>query len=603
MTIVSGVALAASLILMWCKVDVPNGLNPAIISIVISGLPILYSAYEQLFHSKKISSALLVSMAMIVCVCLGEVFAAGEVAFIMALGEILEDITVDRARRGIEKMVGLMPSEGRKILNGNEEMVPLEQIEVGDILRVKPGERLPVDGIIIEGTTSVDQSIMTGESLPVDKGKGESVFCGTMNCHGSVDIRATKVGADSSLQRMIDLVQEAENKQAPTKRIVDKWASWLVPAALLIAIITYLVTGEIIRAATVLVVFCPCALVLATPVAIIAGIGQATKFGVLIKSGEALEKMGRVEAITFDKTGTLTKGELSVSDVVVIDPQRAEGEILRLASAVEARSEHPLGKAIVKACEAVAPTSEFKMVPGKGIEAYVEGKKVICANATYLNEVRVEINEQANEVLAGLQEEGKATVMVAVEGSLAGFNAMSDVIREDSAAIISELKAMNVTPYILTGDNAKTANHLGKQLNINNIHSDLLPADKMSVIEKLQGEGKVVCMIGDGVNDAPALKCANVGIAMGGIGKDIAIDSADIALMANEISRLPYLKRLYNALIRSIKTNITISMTINFIAIVLSVTGLMGPILGALVHNAGSVLVILNAALLYDRKI
>ncbi len=634
MTIISGVALLVSLGIKIAVHDMgfdPTW-TPAWITILISGIPLLYYAVTCLFLQKRITSSLLITTAMIACICTGQRFAAGEVAFIMAIGELLEAYTVSRAKRGITKLIALAPDTGRRIVkmgeSEREEVVPIEEIKKGDILRVLPGERITVDGEVVYGTTSVDQSIMTGESLPVDKGIGDMVFCGTMNCYGSIDIRATRVGSDSSLQKMIDLVKEAETKKAPMQRTVDKWASWLVPISLCIAIITYFATGVLDRAVTVLVVFCPCALALATPVAIVAGIGQATKFGVLIKSGEALERMGKVSTITFDKTGTLTKGTLAVCNVKSFLSDIGDDEILRLTASAESRSEHPIAKAIVARMKensggsdgSAAPLSKsktpmgmgihalsapenFAMVPGKGIAAEVDGKWLLCGKSDYLKESGIEINNEVESTLERLQSEGKAYVLTAIDGKCAGVLALSDEIRSTAKEMVSELNDMNVEVLVLTGDSREAASYFASQVGIQNIRAELLPEQKVSLIEEMQGEGKSVCMIGDGVNDAPALKTADVGVAMGGMGSDIAIDSADIALMADDISKLPYLKRLSNAVIRSIHTNISISMTINLIAITLSILGLLTPVTGALVHNAGSVLVVLNAALLYDRKI
>src|SRR5699024_650789 len=296
--------------------------DPAWVTIVISGIPLLYLAIWRIIHNpgiSKISSALLICIAMFAAIAIGDLFAAGEVVFIMAIGALLEEATTNRAKKGLKKLISLAPTKGRRLKDGKEEMIPAEEIRQGDILRILPGETIPVDGTIISGETSVDQSIMTGESLPVDKGVGEEVFCGTINRFGSIDISATKVGENSSLQKLIRMVQDAENKQAPMQRIADRVASWLVPVALLIAMLAYVFIGNIVTAVTVLVVFCPCALVLATPTAIMAAIGQATKHGVIIKSGESLEKMGKVDTIAFDKTGTLTYGRLDVSDMISFD--------------------------------------------------------------------------------------------------------------------------------------------------------------------------------------------------------------------------------------------------------------------------------------------
>ncbi|MCD8317587.1 MAG: cation-translocating P-type ATPase, partial [Paraprevotella sp.] len=538
-------------------------------------------------------------------------FAAGEVAFIMAIGELLEDYTVNRAKRGLSKLISLAPEEGRRVVRKDgkecEEVVPIAEIKVNDVLRVLPGERITVDGIIVNGNTSVDQSVMTGESLPVDKLVGDAVFCGTMNGNGSIDIRATQVGQDSSLQKMIALVKEAENKKAPMQRIVDKWATWLVPIALLIAVVAYFITGYLERAVTVLVVFCPCALALATPVSIVAGIGQATKFGVLVKSGEALERMGKVNCITFDKTGTLTKGNLTVCDIRSFDEHTTPEVLLAITASVKSRSEHPIGKAIFKYYTErkgiLKEIAHFEMCPGKGIQADIDGRSVLCGKSDFLRENGVETDARVQTVLDALRNEGKASVLTAVDGRCIGLLALSDVISPAAKDMVAELVGMNVEPVMLTGDHRQAANYLAEQIGIRNVRSELLPAEKVASIAELQRSGKIVCMIGDGVNDAPALKVADVGVAMGSMGSDIAIDSADIALMNDDISKIPYLKRLSDAVIYSIKLNITLSMLINLVAITLSVLGLLNPITGALVHNVGSVLVVLNAALLYDRKI
>lgn len=607
MTIVSGIFLVASLILMLMKIEVP--VDPAWISIIISGIPLLYLAIWRIFHNKgmnKISSALLISIAMIAAIAIGDIFAAGEVAFIMAIGAILEERTAERSRRGLKDLISLAPQQGRRILNGKEEIINTKEIKVGYILRVLPGEAMPVDGKIISGNTSVDQAIMTGESLPVDKEVGDDVFCGTINRFGSVDIEATNVGEDSSLQKLIRMVQDAEKKQAPIQRIADKWATWLVPIALLIAIATHFITGDIVRAVTVLVVFCPCALVLATPTAIMAAIGQATKHGVIIKSGEALEKMGKVDTIAFDKTGTLTFGELEVSDTISFSEELDENELLTLVASAESRSEHPLGKAIVADAKAkdlaLIELSEFRVEAGKGIYAMVSDRQMLCGNEKYLTENGIDIPEQVRNTLETLRNQGKASILAAVDGLCVGVVGLSDVLRSTAKDVISELREMETQTVLLTGDNRRTADYFAKQVGITTVRAELLPEQKVQAIAQLQEEGKTVCMIGDGVNDAPALKTASVGIAMGAMGSDIAVDAADIALMSDDISKIPYLKRLSNATVRTVKFSISLSLFINFVAILMSFMGWLTPTTGALVHNAGSVFVVLIAALLYDRK-
>ncbi len=606
-TLVGGVFLLCSFFLPKLGVELP--IDPAWVTVLISGIPLLYLAVWRTVHNRgisKISSAHLICFAMIAAICIGDLFAAGEVAFIMAIGEILEDMTTNRAKKGLKKLIALAPTQGRRIVNGKEEMIPAEEIRKNDILRILPGETVPVDGIIVSGETSVDQSIMTGESLPVDKAVNDEVFCGTINRFGSIDIRATKVGEDSSLQKLIRMVQDAENKKAPMARIADRVASWLVPAALLIAIIAGLVTKDIVRAVTVLVVFCPCALVLATPTAIMAAIGQATKHGVIIKSGEALETMGKVGTVAFDKTGTLTYGRLEVCDIRSFSKEIDENELLSVAASAEAKSEHPLGKAIVARAQerelTVAESASFKMTAGKGVYAEVNGQKILCGSEAFLSENGVVAEASVHSVLDELRGRGKATVLVAKGERCIGVLAMSDALRPESKKMVEQLHRMDTDIVLLTGDNRKTADYFAAQVGINQVYAGLLPEQKVNGIADIQKSGKAVCMIGDGVNDAPALKTADVGIAMGGLGSDVAVEAADIVLMRDDISKLPYLKRLSNATVRTIKVSITLSMCINLLAVTLSVLGLLSPTTGALVHNAGSCFVVLIAALLYDRK-
>ena len=606
-TLVGGVFLVLSLVLPKAGVELP--VDPAWLAVIISGIPLLYLAIWRIIYNpgiSKISSALLISIAMIAAIAIGDLFAAGEVAFIMALGAILEDMTTNRAKKGLKKLISLAPTQGRRITDGTEEMIPAEEIKRDDILRILPGETIPVDGIIVSGETSVDQSIMTGESLPVDKNVGDEVFCGTINRFGAIDIRATKVGEDSSLQKLIRMVQEAEDKKAPMARIADKCASWLVPVAMIIAIIAGIVTQNIVRAVTVLVVFCPCALVLATPTAIMAAIGQATKHGVIIKSGEALEKMGKVDTIAFDKTGTLTYGKLEVSDIISFEDGTDENALLSLAASAEAKSEHPLGKAIVSCAKErgveIIESGSFKMTTGKGIYAKISGRGLLCGNEKFLADNNVSIGAKITAKLDELRSQGKASILVADGNSCIGIVALSDVLRPEAAEMVSKLDGMNTSTVLLTGDNRMTADYFAAQVGISEIRAELLPEQKVENIVALQKDERTVCMIGDGVNDAPALKTADVGVAMGSMGSDIAVEAADIALMSDDISKIPYLKRLSNATVKTIKFSITLSMCINFLAVALSVLGVLNPTTGALVHNAGSCFVVLIAALLYDRK-
>lgn len=609
MTALSGAFLLSCIILSLLDVTLPLYLSPAIVTILISGSPLVYNAVHKAIYNKgisKISSALLISIAMMAAIITKDLFAAGEVAFIMAIGEILEDLTTDRAKKGLKELISSTPLKGRRIDGKNECYIPVSEIKKGDILRILPGESIPADGIIISGETSVDQSLITGESLPVDLTVSDEVFCGTVNRFGSVDIEVTKEQKDSSLQGLIRLIEEAEKNKADIQRTADKWASILVPIALLIAIAAGLIQQSVTVAVTILVVFCPCALVLATPTAIMAAIGQASKHGVIIKSGEALEKMGKIDTVAFDKTGTLTSGKMSVFAVEPFNSDMTRNELSAIAACAEYRSEHPLGKAIVSYASengiAIQSPDKFVMESGKGVLAVLNGKRILCGSERFFEQNGIEISAEEQLLSHKHRSGGSAVIYVALDGKSIGIIVLNDTVRADSAKAIKKLHSLNINTVLLTGDNAQSANAIAKNLGITDVRAGLLPEDKVNAIKELTSNGKNVCMIGDGINDAPALKTASVGIAMGKIGSDITVQASDIALIGDELSKLPYLKRLANATLKTIRLSITLSLVINLLAVILSFMQVLTPTTGALVHNAGSVFVILIAALLYERK-
>ena len=600
--IISGIALMISIFDL-----IPLPFDAAWIAIILCGIPIILEAVIGLVTEFDIKADVLVSIALIASVFIGEDFAAGEVAFIMQLGAMLEDITVARARAGIEKLVHLTPRTARRLSDSSEEIIPADQVQVGDILRVLPGESIPVDGVIISGQTSINQAVMTGESMPVDKTAGDSVSSGTVNQFGSFDMKASRVGEDSSIQRMIRLVQSADADKAKIVGIADRWATWIVVIALSAAVLTWLISGQIIRAVTILVVFCPCALVLATPTAIMAAIGNATKHGFLVREGDALERLASVSRITFDKTGTLTYGTPQVISVSCLSSQYSREELYEYTAGAELRSEHPIGKAILQCYAresgASAPEPEdFQMLPGRGVRAHVKGCDVIAGNLKLMEDFQIVLPSQLSQIISQYSETGSTLVFTAIDGKLAGFLALADTLREDASAVIQGVKETGISPVLLTGDHENTARYIAGELQIDEICANCLPEDKLAFIDRCQTKNQQVCMIGDGINDAPSLKRAFVGIAMGGIGSDIAVDAADIALVNDDIRELPHLLRLSKRMMTTIKCNLTFSMTLNFIAIVLAITGILNPVVGALVHNAGSVLVIANSALLLRWK-
>ncbi|BAH07464.1 hypothetical protein CKR_2413 [Clostridium kluyveri NBRC 12016] len=578
-------------------------INAAWIAIILCGIPIIKGAIWGLVTEFDIKADVLVSIALIASIFIGEIFAAGEVAFIMTIGAYLEERTVAKARAGIEKLVHLTPTTARIVQNGEGAIISAEQIKKGDILRVLAGETIAVDGMITKGQTSVDQSVMTGESLPVDKTEGDEVFSGTVNQFGTFEMVAQKVGEDSSLQRMICLVESADAGKAKIVGIADRWATWIVVIALAAAVGTWFVTHEIIRSVTILVVFCPCALVLATPTAIMAGIGNATKYGILIREGDALERLAKIKRMAFDKTGTITYGKPAVVQVKSCVPNINSESLLAIAASAELRSEHPLGKAIVsyykeKNGRLPEEPDNFMLIAGRGVLADVDGNKILAGNEALLSEQKTELPAILCQLAEEARADGSTVIYLAANQKAIGLIALSDTLRPDASKTIEKINQTGIETVLITGDAPQAAKYMAQIAGITDLKSNCMPEDKMKAIEEYQNKGEFVCMVGDGINDAPALKTAHVGIAMGGIGSDIAIDAADIALVGDDIKEIPHLLQLSRKTMQTININLTASMILNFIAIFLAIIGILNPVMGALVHNAGSVAVIINSSLL-----
>ena len=575
------------------------------IAILLCGVPIVVGAFKGVVFEHDIKADLLVSLALLASVATKEYFAAGEVALIMQIGSLLEDYTSGKAQAGIENLIGMTPQTARVIRNGEAMSIPVEEVRVGDTLSVIAGETIPVDGTILEGETSIDQSVMTGESIPVDKVPGDKVSSGTVNQFGTFTMRADAVSGDSSLQRMVRLAKEAEENKAPIVTAADKWATWLVIIALACAGLTWLITGEFMRAVTTLVVFCPCAFILATPTAVLAGIGNAAKYGIIIRSGEALEHLSKIRRVALDKTGTLTYGKPAVTSVVSISEDLSAHDILRLAALAEQKSEHPLGKAICCAWTEKGGKAEdiedFKVLAGQGVSAVVDRKRVLVGKEDFMRSQKLDVGAAA-EASKAERGKGASVVCVAADGAVIGFISLADSLREDVKETIAKLKAVGIAPMLLTGDHAGAAKNMAAAVGITEYHANLLPEEKMNIIKKLKDASRPICMVGDGVNDALALHSADAGIAMGGIGSDIAIESADAVLVSDEIKRLPYLFDLTQKVMKKIHTNIIVSLIINFSAVLLSAFGILTPVTGALWHNFGSVFVVVNAALLLRVK-
>ena len=601
--IISSICLFMSLIQ---SVDELLHFNLSWVAIILCGLPIIKEAATCLYEEFDIKADVLVSLALIASVIIGEIFAAGEISVIMTIGALLEDLTVQKAKSGIENLVKLTPKQARIIRDNKEIMINADDIEIGDIVRVIVGETIPVDGVIIKGQGSIDESIMNGESLPVDKYVGDDVLSGTINQYSTFDIKATKTSQDSSLKRMIKLVKEADSKKAPIVSLTDRWATWIVVIALVSSIGTYLVTHQILRSVTILVVFCPCALVLATPTAIMASIGNASKYGMLIKGGDVVERLSKIKNIAFDKTGTLTYGKLSVVEYKSFNPEYDDEALLKILASVEAYSEHPLGKAITSYYkennEELLDIQNFTVNPGKGITANLGEKSILVGNLKLIKDVDINLNKDIINISEEFTKKGCTVIYLSIDNKLIGYVALSDILREEAKKVISYIKSQKINPVILTGDNKNSAQNIASIVGIDDIHPSLLPEDKMNIIKNLEDSKSSTCMIGDGVNDALALKYSSVGISMGAIGSDIAIEASDIALASDDIKNIPYLLYLSKKTMKTIKLNVTFSLALNFLAIILAMTGILNPVVGALVHNLGSVFVILNSAKLLKTR-
>lgn len=563
------------------------------IAVILCGAPIFKECAEGL-KEFDIKADLLVTLAIIASIIIGEVFAAGEIATIMAIGGFLEEYTVSKTNGRIEELIKLTPQRATRIRNNIEEKIHVDEIQIGDILKVLPGESIPTDGIIINGETSIDQSTLTGESLPVDKTKNDEVYGGTINRYGSFTMKTTKISKDSSLQKLIDLVSSSAPENTKIMSAADKWATMIVVIAFTAAVLTYLFTFEIIRSVTILVVFCPCAFILATPTAISAAIGNLTRHGILVKDGYSIEELAQIDELIFDKTGTLTNGTPKVVNVISDNKE----ELLYLLASLESKSEHPLAKAIVKYCNIkdLADAKDFKMHIGKGVSGTVEGSKIIAGNKKLLKSENIPINCESKN------KKGELAIYVAKDGKNIGKVLLADTIRKNSKETIWALKGLRVRTTLLTGDIEETARYIADELKIRNVKFGCLPEDKTEYIKQEQMKGNRIAMIGDGINDAPSLKKANVGIAMGRIGSEISIEASNIALINDNLKDLPHLIAISKRTMKTININLALSMLLNIAAMILAILGALGPIEGALIHNIGSVAVVLHSLTLlkYD---
>ncbi len=625
LTIGSGVLIAAALL----AGNLPGGaawynvLMAA--AALVAGADIAARAARSL-RNRHISIELLVTIATAGALLIGEYWEAAAVTFLFMLGAYLEARTLSRTRQVLQSLLDLAPTTAIVLRDGRQEEVAPGEVAFGETVLIKPGGKVPVDGEVIDGRSAVDESMITGEPIPAEKQPGAPVFAGTINQAGLLVVRATGVGMDTTLARIIRRVEEAQDEKAPTQRFIERFARWYTPFIIALSGLFYLLTRDVELALTILVIGCPGALVISTPVSVVAGIGRAAKSGILIKGGEHLENAGKISALALDKTGTLTAGRPQVTDVVALQPLAVaaglevteadaaypppapvapdgrwtpeQGEVLRLAAIAESGSEHPLARAIldeVAGQDALPAANSFETFTGKGIQAEYLAQTIRVGTADWLSGLGIAIPAEARTNLNRLQSAGKTAVLVAVDDLVIGILGIADTLRPAAPEAIRRLRAAGVRRIVmLTGDDRATAEAIAAEAGITEVHARLLPEDKLEAIRRLQREGHVVAMIGDGINDAPALAAADVGIAMGAAGTDVAIETADIALMADDLLKLPEAVRFSRATLTNIRQNMLVALV--------TVTGLLIGVIagevhmsgGMLVHEASVLLVILN---------
>ena len=578
----------------------PGGMYLALAAVVLSGYPIVRNSVVSTVTNRKLNAEVLVTCALIASIWVGEYLAAAMVVLMMNIGELLEDATIARTGEAVRALMELKSDTARVVRDGREMELDIGAVRIGDVVLVRAGETIPIDGRIQEGRGEVNQAPITGESALIAKGPGDEVFGGTLNQLGVFKIEVTRVAAETVLSKIVDLVRRAQAAKPPIERIADRFAGWFTPTMLGLAFLVWLVTGEVLRAVTVLVVACPCALVIATPTAVVAGIGNAARRGILIKGGAVLEIIGKLTTFVFDKTGTLTYGNPAVT-VARAFGDVSEHEVLSLAGTAEKHSEHPLAEAILKYCRAkdasLSEPEETNVVVGRGVVSSKNGREIIVGNERLLEEKGMPLTAEAKTFLSDMSAAGSTGVLVGYESRIVGGIGIADVMKADVRRSIESIRNMGIKKVLmLTGDTRTVAEVIGKGADLDEIVSDLLPEEKLAYIKRLKGQGEVVAMVGDGINDAPALVEADVGIAMGVMGTDAAIEAADIALTGDDLTKTSEAIALSRKTVSIIKQSIFISIAINGVALILASAGEIGPVVGAIVHNIGSVVVVGNSS-------
>ncbi len=601
-----GILILVSWAMAWWKIG-PGFLNAglALFATLFGGYLRFLSGFRDIFN-RKITVNVFVTVALVATIAIGEFRAAAIIVFIMAAAGALETYTLGKTRRSIRNLLDLTPKMATVRRDEQEVDVPVSEIKVGQVVVVRPGGRIPIDGVIVAGQSCVNQAPITGESIPVEKFKGGEVFGGTLNETGRLDIRTTKVGQDTTLARIVHLVEQAQGTKAPIQNLADRFTTWFLPAVLVLAVIAWLASGEVTVAVSVLLVACPCAFAIATPTAVTAGISNMARRAVLIKGGMFLELAKKIDVLLVDKTGTFTFGKPKVVEVNAFDGMLEE-DVLRLAAIAEKYSEHPLARSVMaraKQCSIEVPDpDEFNIEVGMGVTARFNGQKILVGKDKFLQEKDVIITEDIERAVSAQTEQGRTTFLIANDMKPVGLIAIADEIRSETPHAIASLKAMGIKKIImLTGDNHKVAKAVAEEIGVDDFQAELLPEQKLQFVEKLQKQGKIVGMIGDGINDAPALALADVGIAMGAAGTDVAVETADVTLMNDDLSRVVNFMEMSRKVLLRIKLNIFFSIIYNIVGFVLAGLGMLTPVLAVIFQEAGCITVVFSSTLLLWSK-
>ena len=577
----------------------------AFLAAAIGGTIITFGSIRSLLE-KKLTIDLLASIAIIVSLAVGEYLAAAVIVVMLNGGELIENYTSRKSFQAIEKLIRSVPVNARVRKNGKEIEIPVEEVEVGDLILVKPGEKIPLDGVVVKGYGSVNQAAITGESMPTTKTVGSEVYGNTLLEDGALEIRITKAEKDTVFFHIIRMVEKAQANKAPIERVTDKYARWFTPIIFVTAVITQVLTRDIMATAAVLIVSCPCGLLLATPMAIAASLGNAAKNGILIRGGPNLEEVGKSDMVVVDKTGTLTKGSPTIVEIKGFNG-RSDEEIVELAAIAEKFSEHAIAKAILRRAEelgiSVYDPDAFEVRRGHGVVARHDGRRVIVGNRRLLEETSIVVDENLRDYLTNQEIQGKTPVIVVVDSKPAGVISVSDTLREGIVSSVNKMRHNGIKRVVmLTGDNRRIAEMISEQASLDETHAELLPEKKAEYIKAYQNQGYNVIMIGDGINDAPALTVADVGVAMGVSGTDVAIETAGIVLTTDDLSKVAKVIDLGRSALNVIKQNVLFSLVINIVGVFLSTQGVISPIVASIIHESNALIVAFNSLRLVNKK-